>query len=152
MNGGVGMRKLKIMFITAALVLLSGCSLLTEVNDSIDYANTAIDHIGNLNAFAEEAPQMIQEAMTDPAVKEELEAQLVTLKQDIEEFISLDEIPPVAESIHQELVTKNEALLGQINSVLENGNLALDKLESSRLVTTVNEVTQLLNRIENLAP
>jgi PBP1b-binding outer membrane lipoprotein LpoB len=146
------MRKLKVVFIAAAFMLLSGCSVLNEVNDSIDYVHTTTEHIGKLNSFAEEAPQLIQEAMADPAVKEELESQLGVLKQDIEQFISLDQIPAVAESIHQELVSANEELLGQINYVLENGNLALDKLESSQLVTTANKVTNLLNRIENLAP
>jgi hypothetical protein len=34
--------------------------------------------------------------------------------------------------------------------VLQNGHLALDKLENSQIFNTVNEVTNLLNRIENL--
>lgn len=146
------MKKLKILFIVAVFMLLSGCSLLGEVNDSIDYVNTTTDHIATLNAFAEEAPQLIQDAITDPQVKQELEAQLVTLKQDIEEFISLSDIPTIAESIHQELVNKNEVLLSEINQVLQNGHLALDKLENSQLITTITDITNLMNRIENLVP
>jgi len=138
------------LLVVTMLMLLSGCSFLGEVNDSIDYVNEATTHINTLNAFAEEAPQLAQEAITDPEVRQDLETQLVSLKQDIEEFISLNEIPSIAEDIHQELVAKNEILLTEINKVLENGQLAVDKLENSEIFTTVNEVTSLMNQIENL--
>ncbi|MBT2707563.1 hypothetical protein J7I91_06510 [Pseudomonas sp. ISL-84] len=131
-------------------MLLSGCSFLGEVNDSIDYVNQATEHINTLNNFAEEAPQLIKEAASDPALKQELEDRLFTLKQDVEEFIALKDIPTLAEDIHQELVNQNEALLAEINKVLDHGNMALDQLENSQLFSTINEVTSLLNRIEAL--
>lgn len=144
------MRKVKIVLIVVGLMFLSGCSLLTEVNDSIDYVNTATEHVAKLNTFADEAPQLVQAAVNDPEVKQELETKLITLKQDIQEFINTQNIPTVAEDIHQEFVAKNEVLLGEINQALENGNLALDKLENMELFTTINEVTDLLNRLENI--
>ena len=136
------------MMITGSL--LSGCSMLGEVNETLDYANTTMSHLENLNSFAEEAPQMVQAAMTDPEMKEELEAQLVTIQRDIEEFVKLTDIPEVAENIHQELVTKNEALLTEVNKVLDNGQLALDKLENSELLTTAQEVSSLMTQVEGL--
>ncbi|WP_174734961.1 DUF6376 family protein [Mesobacillus harenae] len=144
------MKKIYLAFIIALSMLLSGCSFLGEVNDSIQYVNNTTDHVNKLTAFAEEAPQLIKDAATVPAVKKELETQLITLKGDIEEFISTKEIPAVAEKVHQELVAKNEALLTEINSLLENGNLALDKLENSQIVSTITDVSSLMNRIENL--
>ena len=144
------MGKVKIVLIVVGLMFLSGCSLLTEVNDSIEYVNTATEHVAKLNTFADEAPQLVQAAVTDTEVKQELETKLITLKQDIEEFINTQNVPKVAEDIHQEFVAKNEVLLGEINQALENGNLALDKLESSELFTTINDVTNLLNRLENI--
>lgn len=93
---------------------------------------------------------MIQEAAADPALKQELEDRLTTLKQEVEEFIALQEILKLAEDVHQDLVTQNEALLAEINKVLENGSLALDQLENSELFTTINEATSLINRIEAL--
>lgn len=74
----------------------------------------------------------------------------MTLKQDIEDFIQINDVPSVAKDIHQELVAKNELLLDEINKVLQNGNLALNKLENSEIFTTITELTNLLNRIENL--
>lgn len=131
-------------------MMLSACSFLEEVNTSLDYANTATEHINNLTAFAEEAPQLVENALNNPEILQELETKVLTLKQDIEEFIALQDIPTIAEEIHQELVIQNEQLLQEIQKVLENGHLALDKLKSSQLFTTINEVTNLLNRIENL--
>jgi PBP1b-binding outer membrane lipoprotein LpoB len=144
------MKKLLLTGLLAISMLLSGCSFLGEVNNSIDYVNQATEHINTLNNFAEEAPPMLKEAAADPSLKQELEDRLITLKQDVEEFIALNDIPTIAEDIHQELVNQNEALLAEINIVLENGNLALDKLESSEVFTTINEVTSLINRIESL--
>lgn len=131
-------------------MILSACSFLGEVNESIDYVNQATDHINKLNTFAQEAPQLIKSAANDLEIQKELETKLGTLKQDIEDFIKINDVPSVAKDIHQELVVKNELLLDEINKVLQNGNLALDKLENSKIFTTVNELTNLLNRIENL--
>ncbi|UOE57276.1 DUF6376 family protein [Bacillus sp. CMF12] len=144
------MKKVILIGLLTVSMLLSGCSVLGEVNNSIDYVNEATEHINTLSDFAEEAPQMIQDAAADPALKQELEDRLTTLKQEVEEFIALQDIPTLAEDVHQELVTQNEALLAEINKVLENGNLALDQLENSELFTTINETTSLINRIEAL--
>lgn len=144
------MKKLKALLVISMFMLVSGCSFLGEINESIDYVNEATTHINTLNTFAEDAPQLVQEAISDPVAKGNLEAQLVSLKQDIEEFISLNEVPTIAENIHQELVDKNELLLTEINKVLEDGQLAVEKLENSQLFQTVNEITDLMNQIENL--
>ncbi|MEH7300081.1 DUF6376 family protein [Neobacillus drentensis] len=144
------MKKVHFFLIIAVSLFLSACSFLGEVNDSIDYVNQATDHVNKLNNFAEEAPQLIEQAANDLAIQKELETKLVTLKQDIEAFININDVPSVAKDIHQELVVKNELLLGEINEVLQNGHLALDQLENSQLLTTVNEITNLLNRIKSL--
>jgi hypothetical protein len=149
-KGGRGMKKLHLLLIIAVSLILSACSFLGEVNESIDYINQATDHINKLNAFAEEAPQLIESAANDLERQKELETKLVTLKQDIENFIKIKDVPSIAKDIHQELIVKNELLLAEINEVLQNGHLALDKLENSQIFNTVNEVTNLLNRIENL--
>jgi len=144
------MKIVRTLLVVAVFMLLSGCSFLGEVNESLDYVNEATNHIDTLNTFAEDAPQLVQEAISDPAAREELETQLVSLQQDIEEFINLNEVPSIAENIHQELVDKNELLLIEINKVLEDGQIAVEKLEESELFQTVNEVTDLMNQLENL--
>lgn len=143
------MRKLLFVFMILATMLLSACSLLDEVNNSLDYVNEAKSYINTLSEFGEEAPQLIQDAAVDSDVRVELENQLNTLVEEIEQFNELD-APAVAEDIHQDIVSKNEVLLDEINKVTEEGELALEKLENSELLNTVNDVTSLLDSIEKL--
>ncbi|SFA72162.1 MULTISPECIES: DUF6376 family protein [unclassified Bacillus (in: firmicutes)] len=144
------MKKILLILIVMQSLLLSACSLLGEVNDSLEYVNKTTEHINLLSDFAEQAPQLIQNAAQDDAARKELENQLMDVKASIEEFIATEDIPAVAKDIHAELVTKNEELLDQINQVIENGHIALDKLENSEIITTINNVQGLLSRLEQL--
>lgn len=143
------MKKVVSVILILATMMLSACSLLDEVNNSLDYVNEAKSYINSLSDFAEEAPQLIQDAAVDPEVKQDLENQLNTLVEDINEFNTI-EAPAIAEDIHQDLVTKNEALIDEINTAMENGELALEKLENSEIINTVNDITSLLESIEKL--
>ena len=143
------MRKLTLLLAFFSAILLGGCSLLEGVNDSLEYANAAKDHINNLTNFGEQAPQLIQDAATNPEIKQDLENQLTTLKAEIEEFNNV-EPPTIAEDLHQQLVSKNEAIVDAIDKAMVNGELALDKLENTELLNTINEITNMLNQIEKL--
>lgn len=143
------MRKLLLVTTLLTTILLSGCSVLEEVNDSLAYVNKATEHINTWQDFGQGAPQMIQEAATDATVKEELETELDTLLKDIEEFNNT-EAPAIAEGVHNQIVEKNEALKEVIESSMVNGELALDKLEQSELFTLINEVTTMMNLLEDL--
>ncbi|KMJ58010.1 hypothetical protein AB685_14410 [Bacillus sp. LL01] len=141
----------KIILVTALLssILLGGCSILEEVNSSLEYANKATEHINTWQDFGQEAPQMIQAAAKDANAKEELEAELNSLLNEIDEFNNT-EAPAVAEGIHKQIVEKNEALKGVIESSMVNGEVALDKLQESELFTLINEVTTMMNLLEDL--
>ncbi|WJH37525.1 DUF6376 family protein [Paenibacillus sp. CC-CFT747] len=91
----------------------------------------------------------MKEAATNPDAKKELENRLNSMKQDIERFNGL-EAPAAAKELHQQLVAKNEVLLGQINDVVNNGHLALDKLQNSQIVQTIQDAAGLIDRIQNL--
>ncbi|MCM3617084.1 DUF6376 family protein [Sutcliffiella horikoshii] len=141
----------KILLVTTLLtsILLSGCSVLEEVNNSLAYVNKATEHINTWQDFGQEAPQMIQEAATDAKAKEDLEAELSTLLNEIDDFNNT-EAPAIAEGVHNQIVEKNEALKGIIESSMVNGELALDKLEQSEFFTLINEVTTMMNLLEDL--
>jgi hypothetical protein len=130
-------------------IVLSGCSLVGEVNQSLEYANEATAYLTELSQFAEEAPQLIQDAATDSQAREELENSLNTLKQDIEEFNNT-EAPAIAQDIHEQLVSKNEQLLAEIEKATENGELLIDQLENSTIFNTINEINELINQLEQL--
>ncbi|WP_417897508.1 DUF6376 family protein [Bacillus haimaensis] len=143
------MKKLLVIVAIISSVLLSGCSLLEEVNNSLEYANKATEHINTWQDFGQEAPQMIQEAATNPETKQELEAELNALLEEIDEF-NKTEPPAIAADLHQQIVEKNEALEEIINNAMVNGELALEELQNSELITTINEITKLMNLVEDL--
>ncbi|NOU87487.1 hypothetical protein GC102_17090 [Paenibacillus sp. LMG 31460] len=143
------MKKWMFLLVILSTMMLSACSLLEGANNSIDYVNQATQHINKLSDFAEQAPQMMKDAALNPETKQELENQLNGLKKEIEQF-NLKSVPSFAKDIHQQLVEKNEVLLKEINNVVENGHLALDKLQNSQILTTINDITGLINRITNL--
>ncbi|MDQ0898859.1 DUF6376 family protein [Paenibacillus sp. V4I7] len=143
------MKKWMFLLLILSTMMLNACSLLEGANNSIDYVNQATQHINKLSNFAEQAPQMMKDAALNPETKQELENQLNGLKKEIEQF-NLKSVPSFAKDIHQQLVEKNEVLLKEINNVVENGHLALDKLQNSQILTTINDITGLINRITNL--
>ncbi|MBM7661786.1 hypothetical protein JOC85_002589 [Bacillus mesophilus] len=143
------MRKSLISLAILAAVLLSGCSVVEDLNNSLEYTNQAMEHVDTWNSFGQEAPQLIQNAATNPEAKAELEAKLTNLIAEIDEFNQL-EPPGIAEGIHQQIVEKNEALKGVIENAMVNGEVALEKLENSELLKLINEVTELRNMIEGL--
>ncbi len=143
------MRKMIITFTLLSSILLSGCSMLEEVNSSLEYVNDATEHINTWKDFGEEAPQMIQEAATDSNAKEELETRLNEMLDEIDEFNNTD-APAIAESVHQQIVDKNQAIKDVIENAMVDGEVALEKLQDSELYTLINEVTTMMNLLEEV--
>lgn len=143
------MKKVMLIVVLLSAFMLSACSLSEEVNHSLEYAKEVKEQLDMLNNFAEEAPQMFKDAALSPESMKELETQLNDLKTNISDF-NKTEVPAIAESIHEQLVTKNQTLLDEINALVDNGNIVLDHIENTQILKTINDVISLLNRIENL--
>ncbi|WP_201005558.1 DUF6376 family protein [Paenibacillus glycanilyticus] len=143
------MRTLMIILLVVSSMMLSACTWFESANQTVQYADSTHEHINRLTDFAEQAPQMIQDAATNPETKQQLEERLVALKEDIEQFNLMD-APAMAKDLHQQIIEKNQVLLQEINDALVNGHLALDQLQSSPILQTITDITGLLNRIENL--
>ncbi|PLT30455.1 DUF6376 family protein [Peribacillus deserti] len=144
------MRKVFVVISIMAALLLSACSALGDINNSVEYAAKATENLTYLSNFAEKAPDMLRDAALNAEVKENLEAELASLKEDLSQFNDIEAVPALAKDLHQQLVTKNEAVITEINKVMENGQLTLDKLESSELLPMIKDVQSLLNQIEEL--
>ncbi len=143
------MKNLLYLFAVLIPILLSGCSLLEETNKSLEYVNETTNYLNDLSTFAADAPQLIQDAATNLEAKDNLENQLNSLLAEIESFNSI-EPPVIAEDIHQQLVTKNESLMEQINQVMVNGEVLLDQIENTGIYQTIEEITELQNQLEQL--
>ncbi|WP_164669844.1 DUF6376 family protein [Virgibacillus doumboii] len=129
-----------ISILIVSVIALSGCSLLEEANDSLNYANEATEYMNELSTFAEEAPSL---------EGAELKTQLESLQTTIEDFMEI-EPPSIAEGLHKELENKSQVLLDGINNVLENGEVAIEQLKQSEIYETIENITTLKKQIEEL--
>ena len=149
------MRMLKRIMTTmglAGMVLLSGCSLLGEVNNTLEYATTTTEYIDTANTFANEVTELANDAVANEEARQQLEEELTAMKANIKEF-NETEAPAIAEDIHNQIVATNAKLEEGIDLYLaniENGKLDPAILKDSGILTTINEISSLMNQIEQL--
>ena len=143
------MKKLLVFVTLVFTTLLGACGLIEEVNNSLNYTNEALNHIDRLSHFAEDAQMKMGNAVSNPETLNELEQQIAALKTDVEKF---NEIDPqiIAEGVHGQIVDLNNKLLTEIDAVMENGELYIDKLQNSPIFNTINELTKMKNLIESI--
>ncbi len=143
------MKKIILIFFAFALVVLSGCSVLEEVNGTLNYATESTDYINDLQTFGEEASSLVKEAATNPEAKAELAEKITTLEGRIKEFNEM-EAPSIAADLHASVIEKNDQILDAINTAMANGELSIEKLKDTEIFTTVNEMTELVEQIKQL--
>jgi len=142
------MKRMIILFVMT-FFMLSGCSLLEETNDTLNYATEATQYINELSNFTEETTGLVSDAMNNPEAKAELEAKLTSLEKTITDFNNLD-APIIAEGIHESLEDKNLQLLDAVNNIFQNGEVTVEKLQESEIYQTIENITNLKNQIEQL--
>lgn len=134
------------------LLFLNGCSLIGEVNDTVEYVDITTEYINSTKTFANEVPQLAKEAVTDETARQNLENELGQMKEQIHSFNEI-EPPSVAEDIHNQIVSSNAKLEEGIDMYLdniENGTLDPAALENSEILTTVNEISSLMEKINQV--
>lgn len=145
------MKKLISLFLVSIFVLLSGCSLLEDANDTINYIKETTNYIGEAKTFANEVPGLVDQAINEANV-EELETSLVTMKEEIQKFKELTP-PDIAADLHQQVEEHSLKLEEGINLYLENiknGKIDPKLFENMQIVETINEMTSILDEIKNL--
>ncbi|GAA0328175.1 DUF6376 family protein [Bacillus carboniphilus] len=139
--------------LVALLFLLSGCSLIEGVNNTLEYVNEATDYINEASQFAGEVPALAEQAVSDPAAREQLVQQLEEMKEEIGEFNQL-EPPGIAKDIHQKIEEYNTTIQTTIDQSLEKINEGQYKLEellsNSPLIQTIENLQNTLNQLEQL--
>ncbi|WP_087973466.1 DUF6376 family protein [Oceanobacillus rekensis] len=139
----------KIISFVLLTIVLTGCSIVEETNNTLNYATEATDYLNELSNFAEETSGLLNEATTDPAAKEELEDRLLSLEDSIKNFNNI-EVPTIAEGIHQTITEKNQQLLDATNNVVQNGEVVVEQMQNSEIYQTIENITELKNQIEQL--
>lgn len=141
-------KTISILFVSVFFIL-SGCSFLEEANNSINYATEGTEYINELSTFTEDTSSLVNEAVNNPEAQEELESKLTSLQETIKEFNTI-EAPAIAEDIHKNVKEQNQKLLDVTDNVLQNGEVAVEKLKESDIYQTIENITSLTNQIEQL--
>ncbi|ULL16246.1 hypothetical protein DVH26_18410 [Paenibacillus sp. H1-7] len=144
--------RVKLLLLLFAVSLLSGCSLLDKVDQSLNYVNEATQFINSGTRLAEQLPNLATQAITDPEARTAIKNEFMEMKARIEAFNKL-EPPAFAKSIHEQLLAYNETLTKQINTYLEQmnvGQIDWKSLTDSSLIQTLDQITQILDKLQNL--
>jgi hypothetical protein len=134
------------------LFLLPGCSLLQEVNQTLNYGIEATDLIQDANLFAEQLPELAEQAIANPELIDNLKQELETMKERIINFNSL--VPPeIAEELHNQLMGYTEMMKQEIDQYLQAINdqgIDLEALKNAPILETIQNMATLLLKIEQL--
>ncbi|CAM4464501.1 DUF6376 family protein [Paenibacillus tarimensis] len=145
-------RSLMVSLLLIGVLITSGCSLIEKVDQSLDYVNEATSYVTDAAAFAESLPYRAEQALLDPAARDELQQSFEDMKNDIIQFNELT-APAFAENVHEKLMGYNETLLTEVNTYLEqleNNTINLESLQNSPMAQTLNEITGTLDQLRQL--
>lgn len=145
-------KKIMISMGLAGMLILSGCSLVGEVNNTLEYATTTTEYINTANDFANRVTELSNDAISNEEARKQLENELIAMKEAIQQF-NQTEAPAIAEDVHNQIVQANgkleEGIDMYVNNI-ENGKLDPAILQDSEIITTINEISNLINQIEKL--
>jgi hypothetical protein len=142
----------KVGAVLLCLVLLSGCNLLQDVNSTLDYVDAITDYLDASSQFANDLPDLVSQATSQPEKAEELETRLLAMKEEIREIKEL-EPPGIASSIHESLVSYNQEIEEGIDYTLqqmEKGEIDLSIIEDSKILSTIQQIQEIKTNLDNL--
>ncbi|PUA36705.1 hypothetical protein C8Z91_25365 [Paenibacillus elgii] len=143
-----------VLLLVLAVGLLSGCGFIDKVNHSLNYVEEATNFIDDTSRFAEQLPTLAGQAVTDPEARTTLKNELTGMKERSAKFNAL-QAPDFAKNVHEQLVGYNETLTKEINGYLEkinDGAIDWKAIENSRFIDTLNQVTQISDKVKSLTP
>jgi DNA repair ATPase RecN len=133
------------------LFLFSGCSVIEEVNDSVNYVTTTVEYIQQVQNFANEAPQLLEEVTTDPTVLGDIEQKLTDLKNRTVEFNNLTP-PEFAQEVHDSITQYSQGLETDLETILTNiteGKFDPNMFDSE-VLQDLKSISELLEQVQNL--
>lgn len=134
------------------VISVTGCSIVEEGKNSIDYAQQAIDYVNEVSAFANDAPALVEKAINDSSARKELEDRMQEIQK---ESLAFNELTPpdVAKDLHEQMVGYNEKLNSLIDTTtkkIEEGKMTVEQFENSELMQTIQDLRDLKDKVQNL--
>jgi hypothetical protein len=131
--------------------MLSGCSLFDEINNSLDYVDTTTAYINDAAGFSDKIRTLVEQTPASSEAVDAIKDELNIMKEKIITFNAVD-APKLAEDIHGQIINYNETLLNEINGYITkiNDHTDIKELKNSELFKTIEELTQLLDQLQQL--
>ncbi|MGR3764374.1 DUF6376 family protein [Rossellomorea sp. NS-SX7] len=142
----------KIILLLSSILLLTGCGLLEEANNSLTYVEEMTDYLNEAEQFANDFPTLVEEASADQSAIPKLQDRLNEMKTEIEEINNLTP-PSLAEDLHTKVEEyNNKALQGieQAQTQIDKGEVQLSELQDLEIVQTFNQLQEIKGNLENL--
>jgi uncharacterized coiled-coil DUF342 family protein len=140
------------MLLGVIVLLLSGCSLVEEVNSSLNYAAEATDLINDADQFANQLPLLAEQAIANPEGMAALRQELESMRDRLAAYGEL--VPPgFAEEVHAQLTGYNDRIRQEIDGYLQQigaNTIDLQALAEAPLVETIRNMSALLEQIAQL--
>lgn len=137
--------------IMLVLILLSGCSLVEDVNNSLDYTEQTASFINEATQFAGTIPDLAEQAANNSNALQQLNEELDNMKASISEFTGL-EAPAFARDIHDQLVGYSQTLSQEIDSYKEQIQNGVTDFRNTEISQTLDQMRETLEQLNNLAP
>ncbi|WP_046213836.1 DUF6376 family protein [Paenibacillus wulumuqiensis] len=132
--------------------LLSGCSALDQVNQSVNYVSEVTAYINDTSQLSQQLPDLAQQAITNPDARQTLIQELQNAQSQISQFQNL-EVPGFAQELHQQLSGYTDTLSTEVNGLIDQaqaGKLTPETLNNSPIFQTIDQITGLLNQFQQL--
>ncbi|PKR77226.1 hypothetical protein CEY16_10830 [Halalkalibacillus sediminis] len=145
---------MRLMTIILSFALLSGCGLLDQVNDTVDYGKEVKGYTDKMSGYADELSPYLDKKSVNEEDLQHLKGLMDEAETDIRAFNEL-EPPSVAEGIHGEIEHHNDQILEAIdeaNRQMDSGQFDPSAFEEMELVKSIKKVQQYRDEIENVLP
>lgn len=147
------MRKKYFLFSFVILFVLSGCSLISDVTNTVDYIDEASEYINSMSTFANDAQNLLNQASQSPEGAKELLNRLIQLRQEMEEFNQLTP-PDSVRDIHQQVVDANNEMINAINAYekgVQNGTVNMASFtQNDELIQAIQNINNSLQQLQDL--
>jgi hypothetical protein len=144
------LRSLKgLMILLASIFIFSGCSIIQEVGNAVDYAGSVKSYVTNMVTLTGEARDLTTEGsfIKDELAREQLISKLVSIKAEITTFKTLNP-PDMAADLHQKMLDSSLSMEQGVDIYLEE--LRKDQIDPKKLLKADEHLNHALNQINSI--
>ncbi|WP_139998619.1 DUF6376 family protein [Paenibacillus paridis] len=139
------------MLLLSVMLLTSGCGIMNEVGQTVNFASETTDYLQSLTDFGQEMNTLAEQAVTDLDARTNLKEKLLALKEQVVQYEGL-QVPEYAQKIHESISEYNATLQKGLDQALTNIEQGRAAFDSTGIPDTINKINELLNQVNQLTP